>query len=116
LVALTPTPYEASWHDDADRSGGVHPITGSDSQRRGAVARGTAAALAIESLNGKFRDECLNEHWFITVAPARREIETWRVEYNTERPHKLTGRAHTRGVRTKYLEGRSEESILNCGL
>jgi hypothetical protein len=45
LVALTFTPHDASWHDDADRSGGVHPITGSDSQRRSAVARGTAGAL-----------------------------------------------------------------------
>ena len=36
----------------------------------------------IESFNGKFRDECLNEHWFLTMAHARRIIETWRIEYN----------------------------------
>lgn len=41
----------------------------------------------VESFNGKFRDECLNEHWFITMAQARRIIEAWRIEYNTERPH-----------------------------
>jgi putative transposase len=41
----------------------------------------------IESFNGKFRDECLDEHWFVTMAQARRVIENWRVEYNTERPH-----------------------------
>jgi len=41
----------------------------------------------IESFNGKFRDECLNEHWFITMEQARRIIEAWRIEYNTERPH-----------------------------
>jgi putative transposase len=41
----------------------------------------------IESFNGKFRDECVNEHWFITMAHARRVIEGWRIEYNTERPH-----------------------------
>ena len=41
----------------------------------------------IESFNGKFRDECLNEHWFITMAQARRIIEAWRIEYNTERTH-----------------------------
>jgi putative transposase len=41
----------------------------------------------IESFNGKFRDECLNEHWFVTMAHARRIIETWRIEYNTERTH-----------------------------
>lgn len=41
----------------------------------------------IESFNGKFRDECLNEHWFVTMAQAKRIIENWRIEYNTERPH-----------------------------
>jgi putative transposase len=45
----------------------------------------------IESFNGKFRDECLNEHWFITIAQARRAIESWRIEYNTERPHSSLG-------------------------
>jgi putative transposase len=45
----------------------------------------------IESFNGKFRDECLNEHWFITMAQARRAIESWRIEYNTERPHSSLG-------------------------
>ena len=33
----------------------------------------------------------LNEHWFVTMAQARRVIETWRVEYNTERPHSSLG-------------------------
>src|SRR5437867_11669712 len=45
----------------------------------------------IESFNGKFRDECLNEHWFISLAHARRVIEAWRIEYNTERPHSSLG-------------------------
>ena len=45
----------------------------------------------IESFNGKFRDECLNEHWFITMTQARRAIEAWRIEYNTERPHSSLG-------------------------
>ena len=45
----------------------------------------------IESFNGKFRDECLNEHWFISLAHARRIIEEWRIEYNTERPHSSLG-------------------------
>lgn len=39
----------------------------------------------IEGINGKFRDECLNEHWFVTMAQARRIIENWRIEYNTGR-------------------------------
>jgi len=41
----------------------------------------------IESFNGRFRDECLNAHWFENLADARRKIETWRVEYNQTRPH-----------------------------
>ena len=45
----------------------------------------------IESFNGRFRDECLNEHWFVTMAQARRVIETWRQEYNEERPHSALG-------------------------
>ena len=45
----------------------------------------------IESFNGRFRDECLNEHWFLTMAHARRVIEHWRIEYNTERPHSSLG-------------------------
>lgn len=40
-----------------------------------------------ESFQGKLRDECLNEHWFTTLADAREKIEAWRVDYNTERPH-----------------------------
>lgn len=47
----------------------------------------------LESFNGKFRDECLNVHWFRSLADARRIIEDWRVSYNTERPHSaLCGR------------------------
>jgi len=33
----------------------------------------------------------LNEHWFVTMAHARRVIESWRIEYNTERPHSSLG-------------------------
>ena len=40
-----------------------------------------------ESFNGKFRDECLNEHWFISLADAKAVIEAWRVDYNGVRPH-----------------------------
>ena len=41
----------------------------------------------IESFNGKFRDECLNEEWFTSIAQARSIIEAWRIDYNNERPH-----------------------------
>jgi len=45
----------------------------------------------IESFNGKFRDECLNTHWFIDLADARKTIEQWRRHYNTVRPHSSLG-------------------------
>jgi putative transposase len=45
----------------------------------------------IESFNGKLRDECLNLHHFVTFAEAQERIEAWRVEYNTERPHRGLG-------------------------
>lgn len=41
----------------------------------------------IESFNGKFRDECLNEHWFTSLAHARAVIADWRRYYNEQRPH-----------------------------
>lgn len=41
----------------------------------------------IESFNGSLRDECLNLHWFQSLADARRVIEAWREDYNTVRPH-----------------------------
>lgn len=45
----------------------------------------------IESFNGKFRDECLNEHWFVSMRHARQVIEEWRQEYNDQRPHSSLG-------------------------
>ena len=45
----------------------------------------------VESFNGKLRLEFLNAHWFSTLDDARREIETWRVDYNDVRPHSSLG-------------------------
>jgi len=41
----------------------------------------------VESFNRTFRDDCLNMHWFVSLADAARTIEAWRTEYNGERPH-----------------------------
>jgi len=41
----------------------------------------------IESFNGRLRDECLNANWFTSLSDARRKIETWRKDYNEQRPH-----------------------------
>ena len=41
----------------------------------------------VESFNGRFRDECLNEHLFRSIAAGRRIIEPWRIDHNHSRPH-----------------------------
>jgi putative transposase len=46
----------------------------------------------IESFNGKFRDEHLNEHWFQSLTQARIEAASWRQDYNEIRPHSSLGR------------------------
>ena len=45
----------------------------------------------VESFNGGLRDECLNAHWFLSVADARTKIEAWRRDYNESRPHMSLG-------------------------
>ena len=45
----------------------------------------------VESFNGRLRDECLNAHWFLSMADARAKIEAWRRDYNESRPHTSLG-------------------------
>ena len=45
----------------------------------------------IEAFNGRLRQECLNESWFLSPEDAREKIETWRLDYNRERPHSALG-------------------------
>ena len=45
----------------------------------------------IESFNGRFRDECLNQHYFISITDARLKIDAWRKDYNQFRPHSALG-------------------------
>ena len=50
----------------------------------------------VESFNGRLRDECLNENLFGNLAEARQIIETWRIDYNINRPHtSLNGQTPT---------------------
>ena len=56
----------------------------------------------IESFNGKFRDECLNEHWFLSLREARLVIEAWRREYNEERTHSAIGDVTPQEFITNY--------------
>lgn len=45
----------------------------------------------IESFNGRFRQECLDQHWFSSIEEARQKIEEWREDYNQRRPHSALG-------------------------
>ena len=45
----------------------------------------------VESFNGTLRSECLDSHWFASLAEARQVIDKWRQEYNTVRPHSALG-------------------------
>ncbi len=42
----------------------------------------------IEGFNGKFRDESLSQHWFVSLEEARSASEAWRIDYNERRPHR----------------------------
>lgn len=44
-----------------------------------------------ESFHARMRDECLNEHWFLSLGDARQLVEAWRQDYNAERPHSALG-------------------------
>ncbi len=45
----------------------------------------------IEAFNGRFRQECLNERWFLYLEDAREKVEEWRQHYNLERMHGALG-------------------------
>jgi len=45
----------------------------------------------IEAFNGRLRQECLNENWFLSLDDAREKVEEWRLHYNRERPHGALG-------------------------
>jgi len=52
------------------------------------ITRGQPVENAyIETFNGKFRNECLNIHWFLNLDYAKIIIEQWRIDYNCQRPH-----------------------------
>jgi putative transposase len=45
----------------------------------------------IESFNGRLRQECLNEHWILSLEDAQEKVDTWRENYNQDRPHSSLG-------------------------
>lgn len=71
----------------------------------------------VESFNGKFRDECLNEHWFLSLDEARAVIEGWRIDYNEFRPHSSLGELTPEQFRecSAVLRAPSAPSGPRCG-
>jgi putative transposase len=63
----------------------------------------------IESFNGRFRDECLNEHWFTSIEHAKALIATWRRDYNEVRPHSSIGNR----TPAEFAETLREQGVLS---
>lgn len=69
----------------------------------------------VESFNGRLREECLNEHWFTSVSHARALIDTWRREYNDERPKAASG-GLTPAAYAQQLTERGKRETVTAGL
>jgi len=65
----------------------------------------------IESFNATFRQECLDAHWFTSIADAKEKIEYWRNDYNTERPHRSIGKQTPTEAETGYVDKTKTESL-----
>lgn len=65
----------------------------------------------VESFNGRFRDECLNEHLFGSLPAARRIIEAWRSDYNTARPHTSLNGLTPAAFATRPASGQMENRL-----
>jgi putative transposase len=64
----------------------------------------------IESFNGSLRDECLNVHWFTTLADAKEKLDAWRIDYNESRPHKALNHRTPREYAAEMANGRQRIS------
>jgi putative transposase len=62
----------------------------------------------IESFNGKFRNECLNDNVFVSLNSARNIIEDWRLDYNSERPHSSLDNMTPEEFATRFKEQQTE--------
>jgi putative transposase len=63
----------------------------------------------IESFNGKFRAECLNAHWFMSLDDARAKMEDWRKDYNEVRPHSAIGNKPPISLMTGFSAGHAAQ-------
>ena len=67
----------------------------------------------IESFNGRLRQECLDQHWFSSLEDAKIKIETWRINYNEQRPHSSLGDQTPRAYAENWqLSQTAKEEVL----
>lgn len=66
-------------------------LAASKDQRNGGTNDIMPDNAFIEAFNGRFRSECLNTHWFLTLADAEEKMEAWLRYYNEDRPHGAIG-------------------------
>lgn len=67
----------------------------------------------IEAFNGRLRQECLNQHWFLSLADARSKIEAWRTSYNESRPHGALGWAAPAEFARRWLQADATTCLEN---
>lgn len=65
----------------------------------------------IESFNGRFRQECLDQHWFGTIEEARSKVEEWRKEYNQSRPHSGLGNETPEAFKENWQRTRGPNEV-----
>jgi putative transposase len=67
----------------------------------------------IEYFNGRLRQECLDENWFPSIEDAKIKIESWRIDYNEQRPHSPLGNETPQAFAVSWLKSKTEnEGIL----
>jgi len=69
----------------------------------------------IESFNSRFRQECLNQHWFLGLEDARAKIEFWRLDYNRERPHSSLSNQTPEAFLQAFSAGQKEPCSMALG-
>jgi putative transposase len=69
----------------------------------------------VESFNGTLRSECLDAHWFPSLADAKQIIEAWRREYNESRPHRAHGERTPHEIACEFAASREFTSTQTAG-